>query len=78
MKASEVLRRARDLAIQERFQVDAPWIILAVVDSGLALHALHVECGCAIQTWFELTTRTPQDIRALFDRAIAAAEARGE
>ena len=78
MTASEVLRKAQILAIQERFQVDAHWIILAVADSGRALHALQVECGCAITTWFEQTQRSPQDIRELLDRAIAAAEARGE
>lgn len=77
MKPSEVLRKAQILAMQERFQVDAHWI-LAVADSCRALHALQVECGCAITTWFEQTQRSPQDIRDLFDRAIAAAEARGE
>lgn len=78
MKPSEVLRKAQILAMQERFQVDAHWIIRTVAVSSLALHALHVECGCAITTWFEQTQRSPQDIRDLFDRAISAAEARGE
>ena len=78
MKPSEVLRAARDLASYEKFEVGPYWMMVTVARSGLALHTLEVECGSALATWFDALPRTPQDVRALLDRAIAAAEARGE
>ena len=88
MKPSEVLRAAR-AKIETLRQVSKATALLAAVAMApgcaaamdVALEYLHRACGngecMSVEVWFA-GGRTHAEVLALFDRAIAAAEARGE
>ena len=82
MKPSEVLRAARAL-IETASKPDAHNVLDAVQHAcgSLWLEAfrfLQGCCGGSIVDWFVGSDRAQACVLSLFDRAIAAAEARGE
>lgn len=82
MTASEVLRKARAL-MKSAPHVTAFDVLQSVhiacpemfEEAG---EELRRQCGTAVTTWFARAQRTLAEVLSLFDRAIAAAEARGE
>lgn len=85
MTASEVLRKAR-----EKIQIAERWHILDAIREACprqgayyyaAIDELHTACappdGESLAGWMR-EGRTLAEVLSLFDRAIAAAEARGE
>jgi len=79
MTPSEVLRKAR-ATIEAADFIDARTVLEAAHGDEVNVDAadyLRHEVGMAITIWFR-QKRTLAEVLSLFDRAIAAAEARGE